>query len=193
LRTLEENIHGQFVFKGGTSLSKGWNLLERFSEDIALLFRVEEGGIAVSKNQLNRRMKNAQTVVEQTEGFTLAHSFSDQGVHRTSKFSNRRIFDPISALGDTVMLEMGTRRGANPSILRRIQSYIAEYAHEHGLEDLAGDLAAFEVECLDVRRTFVEKLYAAHALCRIAACTKSRSFEALFYAKPNHIKSIIGL
>jgi predicted nucleotidyltransferase component of viral defense system len=24
------------VFKGGTSLSKGWNLIERFSEDIDL-------------------------------------------------------------------------------------------------------------------------------------------------------------
>lgn len=163
LRALEENIRGQFVFKGGTSLSKGWNLLERFSEDIDLLFRVEEDGVAVSKNQLNRRMKNAQTIVEQTEGFTLAHSFSDQGVHRTSKFSYRRSFDPVSALGDTVMLEMGTRGGVNPSTLRRIQSYIAEYAQEHGLADLAGDLAAFDVQCLDVRRTFVEKLYAVHA------------------------------
>ena len=27
-----------FVFKGGTSLTKGWGLLERFSEDIDLLF-----------------------------------------------------------------------------------------------------------------------------------------------------------
>lgn len=28
-----------FVFKGGTSLSKGWGLIERFSEDIDLLFQ----------------------------------------------------------------------------------------------------------------------------------------------------------
>lgn len=163
LRALEENVHGQFVFKGGTSLSKGWNLLERFSEDIDLLFRVEEEGVAVSKNQLNRRMKNAQAVVEGTAGFTLAHSFSDQGVHRTSKFSYARSFDPVSALGDTVMLEMGTRGGTSPSTPRMIQSYVAEYARGRGLEVLAGDLTAFEVECLDVRRTFVEKLYAAHA------------------------------
>ena len=27
---------GNMVFKGGTSLSKGWNLIERFSEDIDL-------------------------------------------------------------------------------------------------------------------------------------------------------------
>jgi predicted nucleotidyltransferase component of viral defense system len=43
LRALCEQIQGQFLFKGGTSLSKGWNLLQRFSEDIDLLFRVEDG------------------------------------------------------------------------------------------------------------------------------------------------------
>jgi predicted nucleotidyltransferase component of viral defense system len=41
LRTLQQNLAGQFIFKGGTSLSKGWNLIDRFSEDLDLLFRVE--------------------------------------------------------------------------------------------------------------------------------------------------------
>lgn len=30
------DIREDLVFKGGTSLSKGWNLIERFSEDIDL-------------------------------------------------------------------------------------------------------------------------------------------------------------
>ena len=30
----------QLIFKGGTSLSKGWNLIERFSEDIDLYGRI---------------------------------------------------------------------------------------------------------------------------------------------------------
>lgn len=30
------------IFKGGTSLSKGWNLIERFSEDIDLSIKREE-------------------------------------------------------------------------------------------------------------------------------------------------------
>jgi predicted nucleotidyltransferase component of viral defense system len=38
LRALCDSLPDQFVFKGGTSLSKGWNLLDRFSEDIDLLF-----------------------------------------------------------------------------------------------------------------------------------------------------------
>lgn len=35
----------QLIFKGGTSLSKGWNLIERFSEDIDLSVSHEFFGI----------------------------------------------------------------------------------------------------------------------------------------------------
>lgn len=36
LRTIAETLGDRAIFKGGTSLSKGWNLLDRFSEDIDL-------------------------------------------------------------------------------------------------------------------------------------------------------------
>jgi predicted nucleotidyltransferase component of viral defense system len=163
LRALCDSLPNQFVFKGGTSLSKGWNLLDRFSEDIDLLFRTEQGGKPLSKGELDRRMKRAQAVVQGTGGLTLAHAFSDKGVHRTSKFAYKRIFDPVSALGETVVLEMGTRGGANPSTVRLVKSFLTEYVLEHGFEGLAEDLAPFEVECLDLTRTFVEKLFAIHA------------------------------
>lgn len=42
----------QLIFKGGTSLSKGWNLIERFSEDIDLSVSHEFFGIEkTTKNQ----------------------------------------------------------------------------------------------------------------------------------------------
>ena len=34
LRIIEQEAGGKVIFKGGTSLSKGWGLIERFSEDI---------------------------------------------------------------------------------------------------------------------------------------------------------------
>ena len=37
LRVLSRDFAGDFVFKGGTSLSKGYRLVERFSEDIDIL------------------------------------------------------------------------------------------------------------------------------------------------------------
>ena len=37
LRIIERKAGSQVIFKGGTSLSKGWNLIQRFSEDIDIL------------------------------------------------------------------------------------------------------------------------------------------------------------
>ena len=37
LRILYEDYPGHFIFKGGTSLSKGFGLIERFSEDVDVL------------------------------------------------------------------------------------------------------------------------------------------------------------
>ena len=37
LRVLARNFAGDFIFKGGTSLSKGYRIVERFSEDIDIL------------------------------------------------------------------------------------------------------------------------------------------------------------
>src|SRR5436309_10756697 len=33
----DSSLKKQIIFKGGTSLSKGWNLIDRFSEDVDLL------------------------------------------------------------------------------------------------------------------------------------------------------------
>lgn len=182
LRALQDAVPGQFVFKGGTSLSKGWNLLERFSEDVDLLFRAEEGKAALSKGELDRRMKRAQQVVEQTAGFTLESAFSDKGVHRKSKFNYKQEgFPSVSALGSTVLIEMGTRGGTNPSVVRSVQSFVTEYATARNQQDLAVDLTAFDVECLDVRRTFVEKLFAVHAAYeRDHAAGKVRHYYDLY-------------
>jgi predicted nucleotidyltransferase component of viral defense system len=34
LRIIEQETGSRVIFKGGTSLSKGWGLIQRFSEDI---------------------------------------------------------------------------------------------------------------------------------------------------------------
>jgi predicted nucleotidyltransferase component of viral defense system len=39
LRIVAATAGDQVIFKGGTSLSKGWNLIQRFSEDIGAPWR----------------------------------------------------------------------------------------------------------------------------------------------------------
>lgn len=43
LRALHRDFAAHFIFKGGTSLSKGYGLIERFSEDIDILVVADAG------------------------------------------------------------------------------------------------------------------------------------------------------
>src|ERR1700686_1414176 len=61
----ESEFAGSLVFKGGTSLSKVFGVIERFSEDIALslspaFLNPPEGG--TSRNQANKWMTRAEAV-----------------------------------------------------------------------------------------------------------------------------------
>ena len=42
LRTIANRWESQVIFKGGTSLSKGWQLIDRFSEDIDLFLNLAD-------------------------------------------------------------------------------------------------------------------------------------------------------
>ncbi len=164
LRVLSDEIADQFIFKGGTSLSKGWNLLERFSEDIDLLFRMEDkDGTKISRGEVDRRLASAEQIVATTPGFTFVRQTRSRGVRRCSDFEYPRKAAANFPLSTTVRLEMGTRGGVQPSSVRRIHSYLAEFAAANSVADLADDLSSFDVECLDLTRTCVEKLFAVHA------------------------------
>ncbi|GHT39525.1 hypothetical protein AGMMS49965_05780 [Bacteroidia bacterium] len=62
LRALFSLPHAEnFSFKGGTSLSKCWNLIERFSEDIDIAINREYLGFsgALSKTQISDKLRRA--------------------------------------------------------------------------------------------------------------------------------------
>ncbi len=164
LRAVVTGMPGQFVFKGGTSLAKGWNLLERFSEDIDLLLRTDNGkGGRLSQGEIDRRLKRLEDIAGATAGLRFVAQTRSRGVRRCSDFEYPRIATAKIAIGPTVRLEMGTRGGPEPSTTRTVRSYIAEFAEAQGEAGLAQDLSPFEVECLAVERTTIEKLFAVHA------------------------------
>ena len=79
LRALSKSTYSrQIVFKGGTSLSKAYQLIDRFSEDVD--FAVISGGL--SGNQV--KMLLSKLMKEVTEGFTEDKSFAD--VSKGSKY-----------------------------------------------------------------------------------------------------------
>jgi predicted nucleotidyltransferase component of viral defense system len=61
LKNLFQSDHvNEVVFKGGTSLSKAYNCIERFSEDIDLALLKETGA---NDNQLKKKMKSIEETV----------------------------------------------------------------------------------------------------------------------------------
>jgi predicted nucleotidyltransferase component of viral defense system len=150
-----------FVFKGGTSLTKGWGLLDRFSEDIDLLFSPR----TKSKDQKRTRLKRVNTIVSQFEGLTFEPKRSEtHGHYRSDSFKYlRRDERDLGPLRPHIILEMGYRGGATPSELRAIQSYVGKQLEDAGQVNLADDVVAFQIPILDTRRTFIEKLFAIHS------------------------------
>jgi len=67
----------------------------------------------------------------------------------------------LAGLTSTISLEMGIRGGVHPIERRQLGSILSEYLRPTGLVD--EDLDLFELDLLDYRRTFLEKLFAIHA------------------------------
>ncbi len=193
LCALAAKHRGQFVLKGGTSLSKGWNLLRRFSEDIDLLLRPY---VDAGKEARHTRLKKYANTVEATDGFIATKVENSQtGVHRAVSFTYRSMTsDAPLSLSKAVLLEAGYRGNSDAASSRRVRSMVTEFAESRGQAGLAEDLTPFELDVQDVTRTFVEKLYAVHgAYLSNQAQGKTRHYYDLYaMSKCDEVKEFIG-
>lgn len=155
-----------FELKGGTSLSKGYGLIDRFSEDIDILIR-PEGDLPTGRNQ------NKPPQVEARRAFydNLAQTISIPGftgVVRDYAFDDDRMrsagirlqYESAQALPagikDGILLEVGFDQVA-PNQPRLISSWIYEKAASLGLAGIV-DNRALDVPCYEPGYTLVEKL-----------------------------------
>src|SRR5215831_10124494 len=68
LRIIEREAGGKVIFKGGTSLSKGWNLIQRFSEDIDIFLDPTAFTAPLGKKAIDRELKKLRQAVEKHPG-----------------------------------------------------------------------------------------------------------------------------
>jgi hypothetical protein len=164
LRVVAAGFNGESVFKGGTSLSKAWGLIRRFSEDVDLLIRTTNEELA-SGGARDRYMKGIADAVGDIDGLSrrTIGSRSERGVSRTAVFEYESQVAALEGLTATVMLEMGIRGGPYPSTFRPIRSMLSSALSQTEVEDPT--LAGFKMATLDPSRTFVEKLFAINSAC----------------------------
>lgn len=156
LRCLSRDFGDDFIFKGGTSLSKGYELTGRFSEDVDLLIISNER----TRGELDRLMKGmALAAADHVEGEAEPTRYPDKGRARAYVVTYATSQEETGLIKHGVLLEMGVRGGAYPHKTREIDSFLATTLRESGFETSEyEDLSSVEVPLLHPGRTLLEKL-----------------------------------
>lgn len=147
------------VFKGGTSLSKAFGLLQRFSEDIDIIVMVP--GESVGKD--NACLKSFVAAAETATGLAadVDPTTATKGVKRTVTLAYPTAAPPV-ALSQGVRLELGVRGGTMPMIQRSVTSLLVQHGSQTGLEVSFAEAVPFTMHVLAPVRTLVEKLMIVH-------------------------------
>ena len=174
----------QLTFKGGTSLSKGWALIERFSEDIdivinryALGFGVDKApDRAPSKKQARKRLDALKAASQGCINEKLLPLLTDTiSQQMPAELSWRLYLDPDDPDAQTLLLvyptaftgqmgyvrpvvkiEFGARSDTEPSLVVNIQPYLGK-----PFPDLFTQ-TNFSVKVVSLERTFWEKAMLLH-------------------------------
>lgn len=167
----------QCVFKGGTSLSKGFHVLNRFSEDIDITF-TEHLGEA-------RRKKLKYNVMKQVSE-ELGLPISNWSKIESDKDYNCYIFqyEPLDVYAETslsegVKVETVLASYSFPTERVNIDSYVRQYLAIDNKEliDEFG-LGLFEMNIQTISRTYIDKVF---ALCDYYMQGKSKRYSRHLY------------
>jgi hypothetical protein len=166
----------QMWFKGGTSLSKGFGLIERFSEDLDL--KISPGASALLPSVTSWTRESATAVAERAAYFrALGSQLTVPGCHvvleetagdarwRSAclyvRYPARLAHDLPPDVSDHVLLEVGSAR-VTPHVSRDITAWVHQRADEAGFGDAFVDNRALGVRCVHPLVTLLEKCDALH-------------------------------
>ena len=142
-----------FVFKGGTSLSKTYGLIDRFSEDIDLSMS--------RKPTESEKRKTKSTILEIAEELGLTLRNPDE-VHSRHSY-NQYDFEYDSFFSDTprMLVETSFYMPAYPVESHPVYSFVGKFCEERGIRlPIPFDAAVVEMQVQSIRRTFIDKVFA---------------------------------
>ena len=173
------DIGAHLVFKGGTSLSKAYGVIRRFSEDVDLTYDIRaiapdlvgENGEALPKNRSEEkrwskavRQRLPEWIAETVQP-VIAGEIDAQSLAATLRAEGDRLYINYEAtaagsgyVAPSVMLEFGARSTGEPASFRDVTC------------DAAGlingvDFPSARPRVMHVERTFWEKVTAIHVFC----------------------------
>ena len=180
-----KEFEGRLVFKGGTCLSKAYNLIGRFSEDIDITISkscLEISGTSKKPREIRSRTRKAAEDFVKNEIYKTLHKIFSKELKRdkwsieiSEEDASTIVFNFPSVSGNifpltvpfmpsnnysyikpSIKLEFGALGDDWPTEEKSVQPYAKEI-----LSDFFGST---KVKVLDVKRNFLEKLLILHSI-----------------------------
>ncbi|MCG2760830.1 MAG: nucleotidyl transferase AbiEii/AbiGii toxin family protein [Candidatus Delongbacteria bacterium] len=160
IRSVFKNTLGEeVIFKGGTSLQKCFDMIQRFSEDIDLVI-LRKGN--ESSNQLTTKLRKIGKIVNRILPEIYVENFTHKrGMIRKTAHEYKKEFDEdYGQVKDFVAVEATWLGYFEPYTNAKVSSFIYQMMKDSGQDGLVKEYAMepFEVLVLDPKRTFCEKI-----------------------------------
>lgn len=171
----QTEIAPQTVFKGGTSLSKAWSLIDRFSEDIDLALDKKFLGFdkEMTASQVTKLRKHSFKYLSNIFLPQLGQKFQENGFDNLElqiidgrspdddpvkiELKYPSVTESATYLPSRVLIEIGSRSLIEPFAVRQFKSFISEQFPEQSFAD-----EHINVPTVIPERTFLEKIFLLH-------------------------------
>ena len=182
VRTLElvyqTEIAPHTVFKGGTSLSKAWNLIDRFSEDIDLaldrkFLGFDKPDAEMTGSQVKKLRRDSCKYISETYLLLLQKTFQDAGFNEVKlqlseikspdedpvkiEVSYPAVTEKSEYLPPRVLIEIGSRSEKEPFSEKQFSSFVGEHFTGRNFAD-----SNITIPTVNPERTFLEKIFLLH-------------------------------
>ena len=163
------------VFKGGTSLSKAWGLIDRFSEDIDLALDRKFLGFdkKMSGSQVKKLRKHSFSYISKKFFPLMQQAFQDYGIkdvklklaETTSNDQDPLIIEinypglseKSAYIQPHVLIELSSRSLREPFTVKKFNTMVGEHFNEKPFAD-----SAISIPTVNPERTFLEKIFLLH-------------------------------
>ena len=171
----ETEFAEHLVFKGGTSLSKGWNIIERFSEDIDLAIDRSFLGFQeeLSKTQVKKLRKASCSFISNEFAKAITARIKELGIPDITigvqdfndsdtdplvvEINYQSLTDASPYLQPRVLIEVGARSLMEPNEEKEIQSLVGSQFSDKNFAD-----KPILIPAVLPKRTFLEKAFLLH-------------------------------
>lgn len=165
------------VFKGGTSLSKCFHVIDRFSEDIDITFTEHVGAARRKKLKYNILKSISDELHLPIQNWNSIESNKDYNCYIFS-------YEPIEgyvteSLYPGIKLETVLSSYSFPIEIKPVDSYVCQFLEKENKELIKEfDLQPFDMKVQSMSRTFIDKVF---ALCDYYMQGKSRRYSRHLY------------